>query len=188
MNNLRTIAVGSTNPIKIAAVRSALDRAGIAASITGITVPSGVPEQPIGAAQVLEGAINRANNARAAANADWGVGLEGGVEFDHTGACWLYNVAVIVSASGTSQARGGALLLPPVVAARIRAGEELGPVMDEVTQIANSKQKLGAIGFLTGGVVLREDAFRDSFGRALAPLLHPELYAPIAILAGVWGP
>lgn len=172
------IAVGSTNPVKIGAVQSALETAGIAATVVGIAVPSGVPEQPIGETQVREGATNRAHNARMAANAEWGVGLEGGVDFDDTGACWLYNIAVIVCADGSiSHARGGALLLPPAVATRIQAGEELGPVMDELTNVANSKQKLGAIGFLTGGVVRREDAFRDSFGRALAPLLHPELYA-----------
>ncbi|MBC8160296.1 MAG: inosine/xanthosine triphosphatase [Roseiflexaceae bacterium] len=172
-----TIAIGTTNPIKIAAVRSALELGRIAAEIVSIAVRSGVPEQPVGFAQIREGALTRARNARAATGADWGVGMEGGVEFDEDGACWLYNITAIASGGMVSHARDGGLLLPPTVATRLQNGEELGPIMDELTRVANSKQKLGAVGFLTGGIIKREDAFRDSFGRALAPLLHPQLYS-----------
>lgn len=171
-----TVAVGSLNPVKIAAVRSALEIAQIEATVGGIAVPSGVPDQPIGYAQIALGARNRAQNARAAQGAAWGFGLEGGVEFEG-GQAWLYSVVAVVTAAGEAWlAQGGKLLLPPPVAARLRDGEELGPVMDSLTGVHNSKQKLGAVGFLTGGVVRREDGFRDCVGRAIAPLLHPELY------------
>lgn len=175
--NIRTVAVGSHNPVKVAAVRSALATAGIDAEVVGIQVPSGVAEQPLSLAETERGATERAHNARAALDAEWGVGMEGGVWFDGEGNGWLSNVVVIVTADGrVSRIHGGQVLLPPAVATRVRAGEELGPVMDELTGVANSKQKLGAVGFLTGGVVRREDSFRDEVGRALAPLLHPELY------------
>jgi non-canonical (house-cleaning) NTP pyrophosphatase len=41
---------------------------------------------------------------------------------------------------------------------------------------SNIKQGLGAIGYLTGGLIPREAAFFDCFSRALGPLLHPDLY------------
>jgi non-canonical (house-cleaning) NTP pyrophosphatase len=68
--------------------------------------------------------------------------------------------------------------LPPRVATRLREGAELGPIMDDLLGTSNIKQGLGAVGYLTGGLITREAAFYDCFSRALAPLLHPELYVP----------
>lgn len=170
------VAVGSKNPVKLAAVRSALEIAQVAAHVIGVDVASGVREQPIGYEETLRGALTRARNALQVGQAQWGVGLEAGVAFDEVGG-WLFSVTAIVTGEGrTSHVQSGHLLLPPAVAARVRNGEELGPVMDELTGVANSKQKLGAVGFLTNGIVRREDSFRDAFAHALAPLLHPELY------------
>jgi inosine/xanthosine triphosphatase len=171
-----TVAVGSLNPVKVNSARRALEQAGFDFTLQGVTVPSGVAEQPIGQAETERGARQRALNARAALEADWGVGMEGGVEFDGTGAAWLSGVVAIATAERVSLARGGQLLLPPQVAARLRTGAELGPVMDELLGTSNIKQGLGAIGYLTGGLITREAAFFDCFSRALGPLLHPELY------------
>ena len=49
--------------------------------------------------------------------------------------------------------------------------------MDELLGTSNIKQGLGAIGYLTGGLITREAAFFDCFSRALGPLLHPDLYS-----------
>lgn len=171
-----SVAVGSLNPVKISAVRLALQRSGFDFALQGVAVPSGVAEQPIGLDDIMRGARQRALNARGALGSSWGVGMEGGVEFDHAGDGWLFSIVAIVTAERESLARGGQLLLPPQVAARLRAGHELGPVMDELLGTSNIKQGLGAVGYLTGGLVTREAAFFDCFSRALAPLLHPELY------------
>ena len=48
MRSIQTVAIGSKNRVKIAAVESVLTRAGWNATITGIDVPSGVPDQPMG--------------------------------------------------------------------------------------------------------------------------------------------
>jgi inosine/xanthosine triphosphatase len=171
-----TIAVGSLNPVKVNAVRLALERAGFDFRLQGVAVPSGVAEQPIGLEEIVSGARRRALNARTALGFAWGVGMEGGVEFDSAGDAWLLGVVAIATAERESLARGGQMLLPPQVAARLRAGAELGPVMDELLGTSNIKQGLGAVGYLTGGLITREAAFFDCFSRALAPLLHPELY------------
>jgi inosine/xanthosine triphosphatase len=171
-----SVAVGSLNPVKISAARLALERAGFEFTLQGVAVPSGVAEQPIGLEEMVRGARRRALNARTALRAAWGVGMEGGVEFDSAGAAWLLGMVAIVTTERESLARGGQLLLPPRVAARLRAGDELGPVMDELLGTSNIKQGLGAVGYLTGGLITREAAFFDCFSRALAPLLHPALY------------
>jgi inosine/xanthosine triphosphatase len=171
-----SVAVGSLNPVKLGAVRLALEQAGFEFEIQGVAVPSGVREQPIGVDEIARGARQRALNARAALGSAWGVGLEGGVEFDAAGEAWLFSVVVIASAERESLARGGQLLLPPAVAARLHEGAELGPVMDELLGTSNIKRGLGAVGYLTSGLITREAAFYDCFSRALAPLLHPELY------------
>jgi inosine/xanthosine triphosphatase len=171
-----SVAVGSLNPVKVNAARLALEQAGFDFKIQGIAVPSSVAEQPIGLGEIARGARQRALNARTAAGFGWGVGMEGGVEFDSAGDAWLFSVVAIVTAERESLARGGQLLLPPQVAARLRAGDELGPVMDDILGTSNIKQGLGAVGYLTGGLITREAAFFDCFSRALAPLLHPALY------------
>ena len=52
--------------------------------------------------------------------------MEGGVEFDHAGDAWLFSMVAIITPERESLARGGQLLLPPRVAARLRAGESWG--------------------------------------------------------------
>ncbi len=58
------VFVGSMSSHKLQAVREALDELSIKAGVAGVDVPSGVPLQPEGASQILEGAENRAYNAR----------------------------------------------------------------------------------------------------------------------------
>lgn len=172
------VAVGSLNPVKVNAVRLALARACIPADVHAVAVPSGVPDMPIGYAEMAQGARQRAHNASVQLGTDWGVGLEGGVEFDESGAAWLYSVVAIVNraAQRESLARGGQILVPPRFAAQLRAGRELGMLMDELLGTSNIKQGQGAIGYLTNGLITREAALNDVFCRALAPLLHPEIY------------
>ena len=170
------VAVGSLNPIKVNAVRSALERASIPAEVHAISVPSGVPAMPLGYDEMARGARQRALAACAALGAHWGVGLEGGVEFDTDGAAWLYSVVAIVDGQRESLARGGQILVPPRFVAQLRAGAELGALMDGLLGTSNIKQNQGAIGYLTGGLITRESALNDVFCRALAPFLHAELY------------
>jgi inosine/xanthosine triphosphatase len=177
MNQPLLVAVGSLNPVKVNAVKLVLEKAQIAADVRGIAAPSGVREQPIGVEEIKRGAYQRAINACGALQADWGIGLEGGVEFDPDDKAWLFSTIAIVTVDGRqSTSRGAELLLPPGIAARLRAGEELGPVMDELLGTVNIKHGPGAVGFLTNGLITREEAYRDSLSRALAPLLHPDLY------------
>lgn len=169
------VAVGSVNPTKVNAVVQVFAALAPDAAVRPVAVASGVPEQPLGWAETTRGAVNRAEAARLALGGAWGVGLEGGVVLTQDGG-WLMGVAAVVAPSGCWRARSGTVLLPPVVVERVRAGEELGPVVDDLTGLQEAKTGMGAIGWLTGGLVLREASWVDTVARAMAPVVHPEWY------------
>jgi non-canonical (house-cleaning) NTP pyrophosphatase len=66
--------------------------------------------------------------------------------------------------------------LPPKVIKKLLNGIELGDVMDEISETHNSKQKFGAIGFFTKGVMDREKLYVAGLTVALAPFQHKNLY------------
>jgi len=73
-------AVGSKNPTKIRPVRSIFKKHFKNVQILGVSVPSEVKEQPTSDDEMYQGALTRATNALAAIkNADYGVGIEGGI-------------------------------------------------------------------------------------------------------------
>ncbi|MER3484178.1 MAG: inosine/xanthosine triphosphatase [Meiothermus sp.] len=169
------VIVGSTNPAKLNPTRAVFAEV-FGLETKGVDVPSGVPDQPVGSEETLLGARNRAEAALRQPGATFGVGLEGGVEFGAYGG-WLFNIAYIVRDDGRSGfARGGSILLPPSVAERVRSGEELSLVIDDVAGLKDSKKAGGAVGFLTLGRVERAEFWRHTLELALPPFLCPELY------------
>lgn len=171
------VAVGSTNPTKVEAVRAVIALRFPDARVSALPVDSGVSPQPLSLAETTLGAVRRAEAACRLAGADWGFGLEGGVDFDPGGWAWLCGVVAVSDRGGrTVHARAPMLPLPPAIAACLRAGEELGPVMDRLTGRAHTKTREGAIGVLTDGLVPRTHSWRLTVACALAPLLCPDLY------------
>lgn len=172
----RTIAIGSTNPTKVAAVRRAVRRVWPAAALRPVEVDSGVREMPLSDAEGKRGALQRALKALRAVDADLGVGMEGAVE-QQAEALYLTNWIAVVDREGRqSIAQGGSLPLPDCIAREVLAGAELGPVIDRYSGQHNSKQHQGAAGFLTGGLVPRTLTFFVGLGLALAPWLSESLY------------
>jgi inosine/xanthosine triphosphatase len=171
------VVVGSTNPVKIAAVRAVLERAGSTARVDGVAVASGVSEQPFGDEATIRGATQRARAALEAAGADLAVGLEGGVVEEGWGmrtCAW----ASVVGRDGRVGIGGSlAMMLPDRVAALVRAGVELGHAMDQVTGAHDTKRGVGAVGVLTAGLVDRQRAYEALVAYALAPFLAPDHYA-----------
>jgi len=131
---------------------------------------------PMSDAECLTGARNRALVALRTADADLGIGLEGGVNPEPAG-LMLLGWVVVLDGHGREGVGGGARLpLPPVIADRVQAGEELGPVMDELLGEQNVKHKGGAVGALTGGLIPRTQAFAIAVAYALAPFVSPGFY------------
>ncbi|HEX8726868.1 MAG TPA: inosine/xanthosine triphosphatase [Gemmatimonadaceae bacterium] len=175
LSSIRRVVVGSTNPVKINAVRAVLARAGVGAQVEGRAVASSVSDQPVGDEETIRGATARARGALATAGADLGVGIEGGVVNESDGGMRTCAWAAIVSPDGR-QGVGGSLAmpLPAVVAAAVRGGLELGHAMDRLTGGHDTKRGAGAVGILTAGLVDRQQAYETLVSYALAPFLTPE--------------
>lgn len=193
---IHTIAVGSKNRAKVQAVTNAVTRVWPAVTVEAVAAPSGVRDQPLNHDEAIQGAVNRALFSRLAVDADLGLGLEGTTADSAYGMFLCGWVAVIdrtfsydqrnvpldliqsvVSAhAGISIGCTGQLLLPATVADAVRAGGELGPIMDQVTQRQGTKHKLGANGILTNGLVQRADSFEQGILLALARYITPHFY------------
>ena len=165
------VAVGSTNPVKREATADAF--ASIAgATVESVAVASGVSEQPTGHEETVAGARARAGRALGAGGYDLGVGIEGGVaEFPGTDGIYLVMWAAVTDGDTTGLGSGPSLRLPDDVAARVRDGGELGPVMDDVFDLENVKENEGAAGVLTGNVVDRRGALTTAVAGALGPFV-----------------
>jgi len=170
------IAVGSTNPVKVRAVRTIARKIFPGAKIIAREVPSGVPAQPRGDKQTRRGAINRARAARRAARADWGVGLEGGVIENELGTMTCAWVAIVDRRGRVGIGGSTNMLLPKQVAARVKRGVELGDAMDEFAKIRGVKRQMGAIGVLTKGLFDRRQSYAFIFALAMVRFLWAEKY------------
>ena len=168
--NLR-IAIGSKNPVKIAAARAILSRAFPAAEFVPVDVPSGVADQPWGEEETRRGALNRARAARAQTNAQMGVGLEGGVQETAVGLMTCAWCAIVGEGGEVGYGGGLHMLLPPLVADVLRRRGELGPAMDALVHEKNTKQRQGAIGILTNGLSSRQAAYEQLVAMAAAPFV-----------------
>lgn len=176
MKQPEKIVVGSTNRAKLTAVRSTIQRVWPDAEIVGVDVDTGVSVMPMSDDECLAGARNRAEAALAALDADLGIGLEGGVQAGTPG-LMLMGWVVIVDGNGRVGTGGCARIpLPEAIAMRVLTGEELGPVMDDVLNEHDTRQRGGAVGALTDELVLRGDAFAQAVAYALAPFVASHLY------------
>jgi inosine/xanthosine triphosphatase len=174
--DLRLVAVGSTNPVKIAAARAVISRVAPEAKVEGLQVASTVRDQPWGDGETVRGARARAIAAREALGGDLGIGIEGGVVEDERGlrtCAW----AAVVGADGREGTGGSlAIPLPPLVAELVRRGLELGDAMDQVAGTHDVKRGPGAVGLLTAGLIDRQRAYEALITYALAPFLVPEYW------------
>ena len=170
------IAVGSLNPAKIEAVKMVVNRVWPDSNLSTVAVPTGVSIMPMSDAECLNGARFRARSALNLTGADLGIGMEAGVNPESEGLMLLGWVVVTGKGDREGIASTARLPLPATIAARVLEGEELGPVMDQILNQSNVKQKGGAVGALTAGLVLRKETFAIAVAYALAPFVAPRFY------------
>jgi inosine/xanthosine triphosphatase len=174
------ILVGSDNPVKIEAVREAFSHYYEEVEIVSFEVESGVPDQPVND-DTYKGAENRANelvviNERKNLNADFFVGVEGGILQVYQRWFGFGCMCIINKDGNKSFGTSAHFELPNNVTERLLQGEELGNVMDEVQNKQNTKQKQGAIGYFTAGVMNRKELYVPGLISALVPFNHPVDY------------
>jgi len=173
------IVVGSTNPVKVGAVREVFRKIfGEKAEVEGMEVKSGVGEQPMSEEETVRGAKNRAKAVirLAKKQIDYGVGLEGGVV--EIGGKLFECAWVAVRSKKGEEGLGGGLYfeLPPKVATKIRRGGELGPIMNELSGVEDVKKKMGAIGVLTKNNLSRQKAYEQIIWSAMVRFISQEWF------------
>lgn len=172
------VAVGSKNPVKIEAVRLAFAAIWPEEewTVEGIEVSSGVSDQPMSDAEAIEGARNRARHALEKTNADYGVGLEGGLHQigeQHFDCGW---VAVRDKKGNEGIGSTVRVATPPRIVEMIMQGIELGTASDIAFKRNNIKQQEGFFGMMTKNVITRTDGYRDGVIVALSRFIHPHLF------------
>ena len=175
------VVVASRNPVKTDAARNGFARIfpRRVFDLEQIDVASGVSDQPMTDAETLRGATTRAANAREAhPEADFWVGIEGGIEDSKLG-MMAFAWVVVLGQRQSGRGRTGGFFLPDRVAELVRQGKELGEADDIVFGRRNSKQKEGAIGLLTAGAMDRRELYEHGVVLALVSLRNPRLYRPV---------
>jgi inosine/xanthosine triphosphatase len=173
------IVIASKNPVKVNAVTAAFSRVftNVAHTVESVSVASGVPDQPMSDLETYTGAKNRVDNASSAVpDADYWVGIEGGIHMDGAD-MQAFAWAVVKSRGGTyGKARTSTFILPPQVAELVLGGMELGHADDVVFGRSNSKQENGAVGLLTRDMISRTSYYTEALTLALIPFINPEHY------------
>ncbi|MEO1051588.1 MAG: inosine/xanthosine triphosphatase [Bacteroidota bacterium] len=175
---MKKVIVASKNPVKITCTKTGFSKAleNQAFEFEGVSVPSDVSDQPMSDEETLQGAINRAKNARTAmSEAHFWVGIEGGVDFlnDELQAfAWV----VIISEDRMGKSRTSTFFLPEEISHLVKDGIELGVADDMVFKRENSKQKNGAVGILTKDLIDRATYYEQAVILALVPFMNEDLY------------
>jgi len=175
---MKKVIVASKNPVKIDAVKRGFEKMfeGIEFEFLGVSVPSGVSDQPMTSMETLQGAKNRAQNAqKEVPEADYWVGVEGGCE-DSLEGMEAFAWAVVHSMDRMGKGKTGVFFLPEKIRVLVQSGIELGVADDMVFQRTNSKQANGAVGILTGDVLDRATFYIEAVIFALIPFKNSELY------------
>ncbi|PEJ57526.1 inosine/xanthosine triphosphatase [Bacillus sp. AFS002410] len=148
------ITIGSLNPTKVGAVQNVFKDF----SVSGINVPSNVSNQPLTDLETMNGAVNRAHNARLAGGSEIGIGLEGGVIIEN-GKLFLCNWGALVYENDVVLASGAKILLPSEFISDLQNGTELAVLMERYTNEKDIRSKEGAVGIFTNGRITRTQIF-----------------------------
>ena len=174
----RLIAIGSLNPAKTLGVRLVFSGLFYNATFAEVSTTSVVKEQPVGMAEVLAGATQRANYAISQARGDFGVGVEAGLFEIAPQQHINLQVAVIVDADGhTGTGLSCGFLIPEAFVHRIQGeGSELDRYARELTGVPRIREEDGIVYHLTKGNVSRLEMTQQCVRMALVPWLNRKQY------------
>ena len=171
------IAVGSTNPTKIDPVKEIFLHHFKNVQVIGVSVASGISDQPMSDDDMYQGALTRAKNAlKKVKGAEYGVGIEGGIHKYSYG--WFErSIVVIIDKKGNiGIGASGGLHLPDAIVNRIHKGKNLEQAVDELFGTDKIGEGIGMFGVMTKGVVTRKEGVAHGVAFALARFLHEDVY------------
>jgi inosine/xanthosine triphosphatase len=184
--SLRRVLVGSMNPPKVAAVRAALSSYAASAEVEGVAVESGVPDQPVGFAEIVQGARNRAAAAARSGACDLAVGIEDGLASlpGVEGETLNLGCASVTDGRRESFGLSAAFAYPPAcLEPALREREPIGALFDALWSRSREEDPAdlsssagGNVGKLSLGALPRSEYLRHAVLCALFRFLHPDLY------------
>lgn len=176
---MKKIIVASLNPVKIEAARLAFQKVFVdeELNIQGLAVKSGVSSQPLSNEETYLGALNRIKSAQALIKeADFYIAFEGGAE-DVNGVLEEFAWVLVSDTHRLSHSRSASFSAPEALRNLvIDQGLEMGEAADIMFNDKNIKQKMGAVGCLSKGLVNRSDLYAQPAILALIPFINPDLY------------
>ncbi len=163
-------ALGSGNPVKEKATRSALETYHDTLDVERVSVDPGIGSMPMAWEQARTGARNRAFRAARKLDADRGIGIEGYIEH----AAFL-TVWTVIMEDGEVLGEGGSgrIRLPDAVTSRLPE-EELGTVINDEMERDDVPEQEGTVGVMTDGRLTREEFTRRSVAHAMEQVLGNE--------------
>lgn len=180
--NMRRVAVGSMNPVKIQAVKIVLEHyLDHEIDIVGMDAPSRVSDMPLNEDEILNWSYNRAQRCMTEWEFDLAIGLEWWVDYMYDvieqPRCYLtWCVTILDREMYVNTGWGIKFVLPPSLADALADGWELGTYMDLLAKSTNTKQKGWAMWYFTQGYIPRDVSFSHAMIAALVPWLHSDLY------------
>ncbi len=182
------VAVGSVNPLKVAAVREAFTRVWPDRPwrVTGVEVNSDGSDQPLRDPDCIAEARNRARTALTALDAEYGVGLY--AELHRIGEHWFDTGWVVVVAADGTESIGSTIQMP--------APPQMMEIVEQVTEElddddADATGGPAAPGMAAGGfsesseshadlmshrAVVPTSGYTDGVVSALVRFVHPDLF------------
>jgi inosine/xanthosine triphosphatase len=173
------VAVGSTNPVKVRSVQTALNQVWPQQGwqLDECDAPSGVSAQPMSDEEARVGARRRAAYSLEHLHADLAIGIEGGlqkVEEYWFNSAWI----VVIDRAGTEGISSTtSVAVPDGLMPLIEAGHELRDACEIFLGVSKTEYQGGLIGMLTNHTLDRTGVYVDAVVAALARFLQPEIYA-----------
>ncbi len=124
----------------------------------------------------IRGATSRAKGALKKSKADFGVGIEGGLQ-EFKGMWFDSGWVVIINKKGIIGI-GSSIRMetPPVIINKVKAGEEIGLIDNEIFKTKDSKKGIGHFGLMTDGAITRMECYTQGVISVLSRFIHPELF------------
>lgn len=175
MNRHRTtLAAGTTNPTKVAAITHVAHDLLDWTQVIPVDVDLDIPAQPWGDDETAQGALARAEAALAQIDAAYGVGLESGLVDGPGERIYVISWAAVVDRTGQQGfGSGERFALPTELTAALRAGAELGPLLDAHFGTTNLGQRQGAVGIFSANRRTRTDILSLALLHAFLALFEP---------------
>lgn len=172
-----TVAVGSKNKTKIDPVKDVFTHHFGKVNVVGVSVDSGVSDQPMTDDEMYQGAFARATKSlKKVKDADFGVGIEGGLH-EYSYGWFERSIIVIVDKKGhIGIGSSGGLALPSKVMKRIHKGDNLEQAIDALFGTKKIGEGIGMFGIMTKGIVTRAEGVKHGVAFAIARFLHKDIY------------